>query len=603
MWGCSVSPPAFPPHQIAPAEAELAGLRATTSSQVLGSVVDTRRRTIAQRLYATDPSHPVALQELALTAYWDLDWKLNRVRRLYGRPNPRNQRGLDGRVWRARRAALDWAEQGLAADPQAWWPHEARARVHGLLGDFGGVRQAGEAARAAHPDSARALLWIGLGDHRTDRPERAQAAFEAALALLPPEERTVYTDPRSILTTTERDAWPADDPDAAARYWHAADPRRLTPASERWLEHVARIAYADLIYFDPYDRGPGHETARGEIHVRYGPARREVWSLSQDGMFHRWTYDGFSLAFRDLSVWGDLVHDDGFVVRQLEAKLGSTYQLEPRGGWFEPPIAVGRLREPDGSTALAVALGVPMRPEVGSDRSFDLKTGLFVVDESGGAITAHRDDLSGQATGLRATSRGRLWTAGSVVPHPGTGAALVAEIEQTSARTFGSIEIPLAEPLPVNGLVLSDPILGSTAQDRDGRSFADGPLLLRRGIAFRPVALAEFATTDPIYVYWEGYGLLGTDTRVEYELTTTLRAVPAGGLRGAIGRILGGAGPPTVSVAIEGAAPPDEVGDFVIVDASGQAPGEYVLTLTLRDRISGATTSSAVALTLTDGAR
>ena len=569
-------------------EAELARLRVTTSDQTLASVIDSRRRTISTRLLRADPGHGVALQEMATAAYYDLDWRLNRVRVRGGWPR-RDGGGLDRAVWRARDRALQWADRALAVDSGAWWPHEVRARVHALLREYGSLDEAAETARQSHPDSARTHLWAGLAAHRLDRPAEAEAAFGVALGLLSPGERAVYHDPRGLLSAAEERAWEADSAEFAAVYWSRRDPRRLTAVSERWLEHVARLTYADLVYHDLYRRQPGRATVRGETHVRYGLPAVERWVLApKRGLFHTWVYDGFVLVFDDLGAWGDLVHADELVAREAARRVGSRYELTPPGGRFEVPTMVSRFREPDGSTSLVVAVGVPVRPDVEAGRPISLRAGAFVLDGLGDVVARGAGSLEGRANALRETSRGRLWNAGRGVARHEAGRTVRVEVEQTGAAIFGSYDVPLTPPLPRGGLVLSDLLLGSAAEEA-GRCDEAGPLVCRGDVAFRPVALAEYAVGDPIYVYWEAYGLGLDGGRHRYELTSALVPERRGGV---VGRLLERrrAG---VSVGFEGTGVADTVGDYVVLDASDQAPGAYRLTLTVRDLLSGLEASAS----------
>ena len=54
-------------------------------------------------------------------------------------------------------------------------------------------------------------------------------------------------------------------------YWRMGDPLYLTEANERHLEHMSRVAYADLRFAEPSVGLRGWNTERGVTYIRYGP--------------------------------------------------------------------------------------------------------------------------------------------------------------------------------------------------------------------------------------------------------------------------------------------------------------------------------------------
>ncbi len=137
----------------------------------------------------------------------------------------------------------------------------------------------------ASPDSARAHLWLGLGLQRAGATEEAAAAFRRGLELMPPGLRAAYVDPTPLLApgdSAEMARRIAERGEAVRRLmWLKSDPLYLTEVNERWVEHLARVTYADL-KFAPVDGSVrGSETEPGQIYVRYGPPR-VIWSVPRD---------------------------------------------------------------------------------------------------------------------------------------------------------------------------------------------------------------------------------------------------------------------------------------------------------------------------------
>jgi GWxTD domain-containing protein len=128
------------------------------------------------------------------------------------------------------------------------------------------------------PDSGRAWALHGLALARTDRWPEAAAAFDVALARLPPTARAPYLAIDRILSPEQARVWTTSGMDDRAsfeaRHWRTADPLWLTPENEVRLEFLARVAYADHRWADDLRGYRGYESDRGAVYVRYGPPDR-----------------------------------------------------------------------------------------------------------------------------------------------------------------------------------------------------------------------------------------------------------------------------------------------------------------------------------------
>lgn len=127
----------------------------------------------------------------------------------------------------------------------------------------------------AHPGRPESLLYVGLGLHLSGREDEAGAFFEQALAGLPDRERIPLENLAPVLRRrpAERYGQFADSTRAQFEetYWRLSDPLFLTEAHEQRLEHMSRVAYADLRFSAPATGLRGWETDRGVIFIRYGP--------------------------------------------------------------------------------------------------------------------------------------------------------------------------------------------------------------------------------------------------------------------------------------------------------------------------------------------
>ncbi len=113
----------------------------------------------------------------------------------------------------------------------------------------------------------------GFALHRSHRYVEAEAAFELALAAMPPEEAARWTDPRPLMDRQGREFMDRspDRQATAARFWDLSDPLFLVPGNDRWTEHLARHV-EEVVREDArnsYGLRWGDDLA--EALIRYGP--------------------------------------------------------------------------------------------------------------------------------------------------------------------------------------------------------------------------------------------------------------------------------------------------------------------------------------------
>ena len=458
---------------------------------------------------------------------------------------------------------------------------------------------AGEAT-AARPERADGWMLAGLAAVEAGDVGAAERAFGRALPLLSPPDRARLDDVSSLVPQGEG----AD----AASFWAANDPRLLTEAHERRLEHYARVVAADLLF--ARDDAPGAQTDRGRIYVRYGapPIRRLVTlgpfapplypgDPEDTARYDVWQYPDFRYVFSDFFLSGrytlyspsadafaagtrtasQAVLDDAVQTdRQLQRDEPERGTLA-RSGVLLDGLATS-FRGADGQTDLVVALGAKGAPGAG-------RTGLFLLRD--GSVSA-REVRSG--TRIR-TDEG--WQIATTVRAPAGAYTLALEAETPGG--FGRRLQPVAvRAFAPGSLQISDLLLARSIDD------VGGPATVRRGgLAIVPATRARFAPGDPLHVYAELYGLALRDGRSDASVETVL--VPVDDrppLRRVWDRITGRRGRPAVSVATDLSGDLADEPVSLYLDTTGQPPGRYRLRIRVEDRVSGATAESERAIEL-----
>ena len=117
-----------------------------------------------------------------------------------------------------------------------------------------------------------------------------------------------------------------------------------------------------------------------------------------------------------------------------------------------------------------------------------------------------------------------------------------------------------------------------------------------------------FRREQPVYVYYEVYGLDASQGEARYRTTYTLSAREpdrnvVARFFSSIGELLSGEeekGEITYSFERSQAAPADPLLEYVSLDVSESAAGGYTLTVEVEDLVSGQSRSSEVPLVLTE---
>ena len=583
-------------------EARLRDLRRPPAAQLF-SMTDSRRTTAARRLVALDSGSALGRAELA-----ERDLQAFR----YNRANAR-ARGIWGRTsWQARRAWSAYANaEGhlgalLAADPRSAEGHRLSARLAVLADSAAAFDAAARRALAARPTDGHVWIRAAAAAWRARDADRADSLARGGLRRLG-AGAAVYTSPARFVRPDDRAAWLSDSAGWADAFWRTRDARRLTAGNDRRLEHLARLAEADLLFRQAgLDEGdtevPGWATDRGDTWVRYGPPLATRWWLVPGaGEFELWTYADFTLLFHDPWQGGRLDfassaggEDAVTQARGLANTLGERYDVTAGRRRADVTLTASAFRGAGGRTDLVVGYGVALAgegapPAVRSVAWARTPDGT-VLSEAPWADTGPPRDATVSVEG------GRLWTHGAALAVAPGPVVLAAEAEIGDALGLVETEIDV-RAFAGDGLQTSDLLLAAHIAE-DGE--APPPGAVRRGdVWVQPLPLAAATTDAPLWAYLELYGLARDAGRTRYEVEARLEPVaPGGALRRGLRRLLGRERRTTVAAAVAsgGTTPDDTVA--LLLDVSGQRAGLYRLTLAVRDRVAGTQAEAARTLLL-----
>jgi GWxTD domain-containing protein len=439
------------------------------------------------------------------------------------------------------------------------------------------------------PRHAWAWMSLGLASHRLGDDREAVAAFDSAMLVMEPAERTRLDRFERLLRPEdgERVRALADSGRGVAEgvYWRAVDQLWSRREEEPRTEFLARVAYADLRWTVDEMLARGADTDRGDIHIRYGPPDVIV----TDENITSWGYDYAQLQFTfvGLPTFGTSYHMSPWTVAQVTDSMPARWDNISSLRIDSIPTGLTRFRW-RGDTADVVLAAWPDVARIGAAAD--------VVAPVRSLAWLMRPDLT------------PLWQDSVLAPREGNrswrqrlaaGEYLFrAEASAEASRVAGRTMIPLRVGEERDGFRFSGFGMSDLLFTRGATAVADA----ERWDGLGAVAVAPRAIDGRFGLVWEGYEFGEAAGEARYEVRLAVRpvrrglralvasaAAPLGGLVGVQRR------EDRVEVRFERRrAHRDVLVDQVELNLAGNPAGLYELTLELRDRVSGRRTERSL---------
>lgn len=440
-----------------------------------------------------------------------------------------------------------------------------------------------------------AQLFLGLGLYENQQWADAEEVFDRGLDLLSPDERVAFEDVSMLLRAAEaagyqeRDA--AEQREFERVLWARADPLYLIPANERRMEHIARVAHAELKFGAPELNLRGWQSDRGLIYIRYGPPPR-TWKLRKDregveetGRWIFWNYDLSSpsfifdqqLGYRNVR-FDFTANTGGYAVALAEAETPSTFRSRAVARWAELPSQIVRFRADDDPSIVDVVTYLSAAPDDFELAAGDsLTTALFV-------FTPMFEDTAALRRTLPPGTTGNVVFALPLLEGSYDYSVEALAPSGVAGRNRGRLEITAfdGQKLAISDLLVAERVAPRTADPKGWRDFDIGA---KRRLVF----LGE----EPVHLYFELYGLQeDADGGVGYRVELTIEDASERGVAATIvrtlGNILGRSVQETqlrferTAVAQNGIVP-----DYLSLSLEGAPPGDYRIHLSVTDLRGG----------------
>lgn len=488
----------------------------------------------------------------------------------------------------------DAFQEALRADP-THSPAFRRLAIH--LYDRGELRDMGRLCEAfveAAPNDPWGHLLLGLWHYAEGRDSAAAAAFQQGLERSPPPFAAHLRDVENLLREDQAQRYRTARPDARRAFedllWRRSDPLYLTDENERWLEHMARVVYADVMFEDPSEGPNGAETEPGIIHVRYGPPARiwkvrkgtETASLRTPG--GRWVFWNYAdslpnFIFEKVLRWRHISHGLSTYSKatEEESRKREPTTYRPPFPYLSLPLRVARFKGTDSPIEIDFYALVPVDTLMAIKRD-TVEAGLFIHESRGERVLLER------RVRFPTTPKPRPLTF-TVPLEAGDSLAYRVEARSHAMRAAGVARGNVsAAPFPGDRLSMSDLLIAESVEPLAGEP---------RGRRDFRIAVARTDSVEvglPFALYWEVYGLRpGADSLAHYEVTLRVQGADEKGVLADVvtffGRALGFTRGQDLSLRWERstALTGDRIPEYVQVSLGERKPGRYRAVVQVRD--------------------
>ena len=538
---------------------------------------------------------------------------------------------LSARAQRVYDRAVSHLTIALESNPRQRNIYDHLMRIYALKGEYADALKMLEQMYVYFPEDHGLWNYLGLAHYYSGNHDAGAKSFEQALKIMPEDEQSAYSDLTLILPDDQKDLFRDDPVVYSSRYWTSQDPRFLTTYNERKVEHYSRLVYADLLYGAPQLDLRGWDTVRGKIYVRYGRPNVDVTIVprnnfrsllegsdeleSADNMFNSlntfniWDYGEFKFVFEDPFRNGEfrlysppadqiangaLPWANDYVIKAEDTfkETPERFEYKAPGRQIELPYLVNSFKSSvEGQTDIYIHYGVPIVRFDPTARAIEVtgKEGTFLVNDDYELVVEKRRTIYGlKTTQIVEFEESNLWINTQTMTAPAGNHDLSVEFEIGDGSTIAlqrrSVTLP---DFSSDRLSMSDVMLAYRVEETDnGKPLSTGDIV-RSDLSISPAPWTVFATEQPIYLYFEAYGLTPVDGTTDFTVEAILtKKDTSRGVSKLFRDVFGGRKKGvSVSLPLQGSSATD--GRYLIMDASNQEPGLFTLVVRVRDNTTG----------------
>jgi GWxTD domain-containing protein len=476
-----------------------------------------------------------------------------------------------------------------------------------------------------NPNSKNAYLYLGLMYYETSNMDSAYYAYKNALILMNEMERrdfTFYSVKELIKPLFGDDFNNLTDPELETLinlYWKVKNPLYLSKYNERLLEHYSRVAYADLHFTIKNNNEPGWKTDRGEVVLRYGEPINRIRFRPQIGVSGNhisiktktdvWYYTDMVFGFSDEFFNGNFEFSqpsDGRISSQfggdsfayfkyVQRVRNETYDPKFEGPKFIVPYQIVQFKDPkESKTDLLVNYGLRFADSLSVRNNFVEShiAGLFLFSNMFRLISEKRDSipLLSLANKIEIDDTTSIVVNTLSMKAPADSGNFAFEIERNKDKGISSNHFKLAvRHFSNTNLDMSDIVLANEIDESNTNRYS----LSRENISLLPNPVSIFSDKNKIFVYYEIYNLTPDSNGIcNVEQQLTIREKDEGSsISKALNSFLNifslGKDEQQVTLTSQYQFNNKNPQVYFQLDMNRYEPGNYLLTVKIKDNITG----------------
>ncbi len=473
-------------------------------------------------------------------------------------------------------------------------------------------------------------LFMGYLYYKTLNFDSSQSAYNKAFSLMTEDERKEFQDTTSFFLMTSGKTEGADADSIVNQFWTHKDPLYLTKYNERLLEHYSRVAYSNLMFSVAKQNVTGWKSDRGEIMVRYGEPERRIRFrpyINAGGRTQMmmktdvWVYKNRSFGFTDdywtknfrfstptlngryYSQFGPDSYADMQSLRRTDPE-----EYEPRfkGPVFTIPYSVIQFKDLDNDTDPNTQLYLNYAIDISKDYEYmdryqvQHQSGLFLFDRSNKIIRQKVDEYTylEKDKVLRISSSEKYWINSIETEANPDSLSLAFEVVR---KRDGGVSTNHFRMLVKNydkkDLEISDVVLASAIEKKKPDRYA----LVRDDLGILPNPSRTFTGSTPVFIYYEVYNLeQDADGKTNFEQRLTLKRVNDNSfienVFSSLVNLFSTRNKDEITLTTDYQSFKKNTPVYLQLDMNNYQPGDYIITVTIDDKLTNKETSSATML-------
>jgi len=485
-----------------------------------------------------------------------------------------------------------------------------------------------------NPNNEDAHLYLGLLYYENNKIDSSYKEYQKALKLMTDSERVDFTFKsvkellKPVLGNVFKKYSDEELHELINQFWKINDPLYLTGYNERLLEHYSRVAYANLRYTVKYKNLPGWETDRGETIIRYGMPLKKVRyrpTINAGGrteIFMKtdvWYYKYFTLGFTDQFMNGNFVYsepmagsrfisqfgyDTPMLIEYLRKDYFEDYTPKFAGPNITVPYNIVQLKDENYNyTDVYVNYGLAAIDSLKNGNVYNYKHewGLFFFDSLYNPIVQMKKEIVQLPVSHKVIvepDSTLLVNSLKMTVYPDTG-TLAFEIIRKFDNGVSSNHFKFkAKKFRPYDFGMSDIILASKV-GKNNPSFAT---INRGNIGLLPNPTSTFTNNESLFIYYEIYNLKLDDNGFNnYEQKLVLeKENKSSSLSKTVNSLLNivglGKKKEEVIVTTKYQTQQKDPRMYFQMDMSTYQPGNYIVTIIVKDNLTGKEASSKTVL-------